>query len=313
MLLEDLQVVLKVAEFRSITGAATALDMRMATASAAVKRVEASLGAELFVRTTRHLRLSSAGERYLPQCEKALEMLEHAKQNMREDLDIIDGEVRIALSSDLGRNLVTPWLDEFMDSYPKVTLRSNISDSNVDFYRDSVDMALRYGAPTDSNMYGFKICNVPRLLCATPEYLVEHGAPKTPRDLIEHNGLLYQLHDTLQDVWGFNDGYNEHKIKLKGNRASNDGDLVRRWCVSGKGLAIKSCLDMSQDLLTGNVVNVMSAYKPTPTELWLICPSRQSITPTVRLLRDLFREKTKVILTDLVEKGILDASVLKVS
>ncbi|WP_104029670.1 LysR family transcriptional regulator [Vibrio jasicida] len=313
MLLEDLQVVLKVAEFRSITGAATALDMRTATASAAVKRVEASLGAELFVRTTRHLRLSSAGERYLPQCEKALEMLEHAKQNMREDLDIIDGEVRIALSSDLGRNLVTPWLDEFMDSYPKVTLRSNISDSNVDFYRDSVDMALRYGAPTDSNMYGFKICNVPRLLCATPEYLVEHGAPKTPRDLIEHNGLLYQLHDTLQDVWGFNDGHNEHKIKLKGNRASNDGDLVRRWCVSGKGLAIKSCLDISQDLHTVNVVNVMSAYKPTPTELWLICPSRQSITPTVRLLRDLFREKTKVILTDLVEKGILDASVLKVS
>ncbi len=311
MLLEDLQVVLKVAEFRSITGAATALDMRTATASAAVKRVEASLGAELFVRTTRHLRLSSAGERYLPQCEKALELLEHAKQNMREDLDIIDGEVRIALSSDLGRNLVTPWLDEFMDIYPQVTLRSNISDSNVDFYRDSVDMALRYGAPTDSSMYGFKICNVPRLLCATPEYLAEHGTPKHPQDLSEHNGLLYQLHDTLQDVWGFSDGDSEHKVKLKGNRASNDGDLVRRWCVSGKGLAIKSCLDMSQDLLKGNVVNVMSDYKPTPTELWLICPSRQSITPTVRLLRDLFRDKTKVILTDLVESGLLEQSVLK--
>ena len=96
MLLEDLQVVLKVAEFRSITAAATSLDMRTATASAALKRVERALGAELFVRTTRQLRLSSTGERYIPQCEQALLMLDLAKQNMKDDLDIVDGELRIS-------------------------------------------------------------------------------------------------------------------------------------------------------------------------------------------------------------------------
>lgn len=311
MLIEDLYVVLKVAEFRSITKAATNLDMLTATASAAVKRVEASLGVELFVRTTRQLRLSSAGERYLPQCEKALSMLSQAKQNMCDDLDIIAGEVRIALSSDLGRHFVTPWLDEFLDTYPDVTLRTNISDSNIDFYRDSVDMALRYGSPNEANMYGFKICNVPRLLCASPDYLKQHGTPKQPMDLQSHNGLLYQLHDMLQDVWGFNDGKATHKIKLKGDRASNDGDLVRRWCVAGKGLAIKSCLDMSTDLLSGKVVNVMSEYTPTPTELWLVCPSRQSITPIVRQLRDNFRQKTERILMQLIEKGILDKDVMR--
>ncbi|WP_375749183.1 LysR family transcriptional regulator [Vibrio sp. HN007] len=305
MLLEDLQVVLKVAEFRSITAAATALDMRTATASAAVKRVEASLGSELFVRTTRQLRLSSAGERYLPECEKALMMLDRAKQNMREDLDILDGEIRISLSSDLGRNLVTPWLDEFMDVNPNVTLRSNISDSNIDFYRDSIDMALRYGSPNDSNMYGFKICDVPRLLCATRGYLEQNGAPEHPDDLSSHNALLYQLHDTLQDNWKFSNGDSEIKVKLKGNRASNDGDLVKRWCVAGKGLAIKSCLDMSSELISGTVVNVMPEFKPTPTELWLICPSKQSITPGVRQLRDLFRQKTNDVLSQLSEKGIL--------
>tara|TARA_R110001583_G_scaffold9945_6_gene46352 strand:- start:7625 stop:7855 length:231 start_codon:yes stop_codon:yes gene_type:complete len=76
MLLEDLQVVLNVAKFRSITQAAESLDMHIATASAAVKRVEKSLGNELFIRTTRQLRLSSAGERYIPQCQQALLMLE---------------------------------------------------------------------------------------------------------------------------------------------------------------------------------------------------------------------------------------------
>lgn len=306
MLLEDLQVILKVAEFKSITGAATALDMRPATASAAVKRVEVTLGTELFIRTTRQLRLSNAGERYLPECEKALRMLDIAKQNMQEDQDIIDGEIRIALSSDLGRNLIAPWLDEFMHQHPNVTLRASISDSNIDLYRDSVDMALRYGSPNDASLYGFKICDVPRLLCASAEYLQRNGAPKCLDDLTTHNALLYQLHDTLEDTWKFSDSHGEYKVKLKGDRSSNDGDLVRRWCVSGKGIAVKSCLDMSQDLVSNRVVNVMPEFKPTPTELWLICPSKQSITPMVRQLRDLFRSKTLHILQQLSDEGVLD-------
>ncbi len=310
MLLEDLQVVLKVAEFRSITAAATHLDMRTATASAALKRVESALGVELFIRTTRQLRLSSAGERYIPQCEQALLMLERARQNMKDDLDIVDGELRITLSSDLGRNLVIPWLDEFMDTYPNVSLKTHISDSNIDFYRDSVDIALRYGSPNDANLYGFKICNVPALLCATQEYLDNKGTPKHPHDLASHNGLFYQLYDITYDVWEFSRGGTEYKIKMSGNRASNDGDLVRRWCVAGKGLAVKSCLDMSTDLLSGNVISLMPDFKPTPTELWLICPSRQSITPAVRLLRDSFKEKSTGILKQLIDEGILDDSVL---
>jgi len=248
MLLKDLQVVLKVAEFRSITAAAANLDMRTSTASAALKRVEGALGVELFIRTTRQLRLSSAGERYIPQCEKALLMLDQAKRNMKDDLDIVDGELRITLSSDLGRNLVTPWLDEFMENYPSISLKSHISDSNIDFYRDSVDIALRYGSPNDANLYGFKICNVPALLCATQAYLDKNGTPEHPHDLPTHNGLFYQLYDITYDVWEFSHGGTEYKIKMSGNRAANDGDLVRRWCVAGKGLAVKSCLDMSADL-----------------------------------------------------------------
>ncbi|MFT4763852.1 MAG: DNA-binding transcriptional LysR family regulator [Oleispira sp.] len=318
MLLEDLQVVLKVAEFRNITAAATHLDMRTATASAALKRVEAALGAELFIRTTRQLRISSAGEKYIPQCEQALQMLEHAKQNIQGEAGTVEGELRIALSSDLGRNVIMPWLDEFMDAHPKVRLRINASDSNIDFYRDSVDMALRYGKPDDANLYGFKICNVPGLLCATQEYLDKHGIPKHPEELKVHNGLFYQLHDIIHNIWIFSKNNNtnsnndseEYKIKMNGNRASNDGDLVRRWCVSGKGLAIKSCLDMSADLLANKVTSVMPDYQPRSTELWLIFPSRQSITPAARLLRDMLKQKCNDVLKQLVEENVLDKSTL---
>ncbi|MFT7338765.1 MAG: DNA-binding transcriptional LysR family regulator [Marinobacter maritimus] len=305
MTIDDLKVILKVAEFRSITAAAASLDMRTATASAAVKRVESALGVELFVRTTRQLRLSNAGEKYLPQCEQALNMLEQARHNILGDQDSVEGELRLAVSSDLGRNRVLPWLDDLMENHPHLSLRVNISDSNIDFYRDSVDMALRYGSPDDAGLYGFKICDVPGILCATPAYLEQHGTPSHPHDLASHNGLFYQLQDIPYDIWTFTRGDQQFKVRMRGDRTSNDGDLVRRWCAAGKGFAVKSCLDMSDDLLTGRVVSVMSEFRPRVTELWLICPSRQSITPAMRLLRDYLQMKCATILNNLIEKGIL--------
>ncbi|TMP63609.1 LysR family transcriptional regulator [Pseudoalteromonas sp. S1610] len=311
MQIDDLKLILKVAEFKSITLAAAKLDMRTATASAAIKRVEAALGVDLFVRTTRHLRLSVAGERYIPQCEQALAVLENARQNLKGEHDEIEGELRVALSSDLGRNLVIPWIDEIMDKYPSVSLRTHISDSNIDFFRDSVDIALRYGSPSDANVYGFKICNVPRLLCATKDYVQQFGSPQHPDDLAQHHGLFYQLQDIINNVWEFTDGQKKYKVKMQGRRASNDGDLVRRWCVAGKGLAVKSALDIADDLLNDHVITLMPGYQHTCGELWLICPSRQSITPAVRLLRDVCREKATRLLQQLVDKGVLAKSALE--
>jgi DNA-binding transcriptional LysR family regulator len=306
MLLEDLQVIIKVAQFRSITEAADSLDMHIATASAAVKRVEKFLGNELFIRTTRQLRLSSAGERYIPQCEQALLMLEQAHKNMKHDMGIIEGELRFAVSSDLGRSKVIPWLDTFIEKHPNISLRVHISDSNIDFYRDSVDIAIRYGSPKDASVYGFKICNVPGVLCATPSYLAKHGTPSHPHDLPGHNGLFYQLHDIVHDIWTFSDSENNYKIKMSSNRIANDAEIVRRWCASGKGLAVKSCLDMAEDLISGKIVNIMPNFKPRATELWLVCPSRQSITPAVRLLRDMLRKESKQVLLQLIDEGILN-------
>lgn len=305
MLLEDLRVILKVAEFRSITAAATHLDMRTATASAAVKRVEAMLGSELFIRTTRSLRLSAAGEKYIPECEQALAMLDQAQHRISEDQGAVEGDLRIALTSDFGRNLAAPWLDQLMDAYPRLRIRANISDSNMDFYRDAVDLALRFGSPTDANLYGYKICTIPRLLCATPEYLDQFGRPENLDDLGQHNGLFYQLYDKTFDLWEFTRGEETCKIRMSGNRASNDGDLVRRWCLAGKGVALKYALDIADDLLNDRVEHLLPDYKPRSTELWLVCPSRQLLTPAARLLRDTFKHKCRSILERLIDKGVI--------
>ncbi len=305
MQIEDLEVVLKISELGSITAAATHLDMQSATASAALKRVEAALGAELFIRSTRQLRVSSAGERFLPLCAQSLEQWQHAKQAVTTDNETISGEMRIAVSSDLGRNVIAPWLDAFMAEHPDITLRMHLSDSNIDFYRDAMDMALRYGEPTDSNLYGFKICNVPRLLCASPEYLKQHPAPQHPNDVLQHNALFYQLGGILNDVWLFQGEQRTFKIRPTANRAANDGEMVRRWCVSGRGLAVKSALDIAEDLLSGRLIALMPDYRVATGELWLICPSRQIITPSMRLLRDTLRDKTHALLLQLADTGVI--------
>lgn len=305
MLLEDLTIIVKVAELKSITAAADSLNMRTATASAAVKRVEKALGVDLFIRTTRQLRLSAAGERYLPKCMEALKSLDIAKQNIQHEKEEVSGELRLSAPSDLGRNIILPWLDEFAEEHPNLKLKIHIADRNIDFYREPVDLAIRYGALTDDNLYGFKICNVRRVLCASPRYIEKFGQPTTPEDIANHNALLFQFHELIDTEWCFTRENQTYKVKTASNRVSNDADLVRRWCVRGKGLARKSCLDMSADLLAGNIVKVMPEYEPTSTELWLVCPSRQTITPAIRLLRDYLKERTASVIEQLTSRGIL--------
>ena len=231
--------------------------------------------------------------------------MDEARQNIRFGAETVAGEIRLSVSSDLGRNRVVPWIDELMAAHPGLSLRVQITDSNVDFFRDSVDMALRYGSPSDANLYGFKICDVPRLLCATPDYLNQQGTPIHPHDLAGHNGLFYQLQDIPYDLWTFKRDGEEYRVKMRGNRASNDGDLVRRWCIAGQGMAVKSCLDISEDLLSGRVMNVMPDYTPPVSELWLICPTRQSITPAMRLLRDHLKQQCQSLINAMTARGIL--------
>lgn len=299
MLIDDLRLVLKVAELKSITAAAHQLDIRVATASAAIKRVEKNLGMNLFIRTTRQLRLSPAGERYLPQCKQALDLLSQAETDAKIDQTEITGTLNIAVSSDLGRNLIAPWLDEFIDLHPQICIKLNISDSNIDFYRDSVYIALRYGFPDDANLYGFELADMPWIVCASPHYLAHHDIPMKPKALSKHNGLFYQLHGLVHNVWRFDDAGKTIKVTMRSNRCANDGDLVRQWCVAGKGIAKKPALDFANDIINGRLTQILRGYGAKSTGLWLITPSRQLLTPAIRALREFLQIKCQRLLAEL--------------
>ena len=307
---EDLCVFVKVAEVGSITTAAIKLDISSSAASMAIKRLEEQLGVALFVRSTRKIRLTHEGEQYLPIARQALDTLQQGLALITKQKQSIHGELRMAMSSEMGRNLMRKLLNSLQAEHPQLTLRLHVSDSRVDFYRDGVDVALRAmtkAAVKESSMYGFKICDIPHVICASPDYLNNKGEPVTLSDLKQHNTLLYKLYDQTHDTWELIKDASSLKIKVKSDRAVNDGDIVRRWCVDGVGIAKKSAIDVADDLLSGQLQRVLQQYQVPLTEMWLMLPSRHLITPAVRLVRDELKRVIQERRSQLIGKNILKA------
>lgn len=289
----DLNLFVRTADSSSITRAAEQLDITTAAASAALKRLEKQLGVQLFVRSTRQLRITAEGEQFLAYCREALGNLEAGRASLHALQGRVAGELRISAPSDLGRNILMGWLDDIMEQHRDVSIHLMLGDSRADFYLDRVDLAIRYGKPEDSSMVAFKLATTDRILCASPTYLAKKGMPQTLEELQKHNCLLYQLNNRLYDQWELESSHDNeiHKIRVSSNRCSNDADVVHRWAVTGKGVAYKSRLDMTEDLRAGRVIRVLPEYQSSSMDLNLICPSRKQVTPAVLLLRDILRDK----------------------
>ncbi len=296
MNLSDLELFVRTTETGSLTATAQQLNITPAAASAALKRLEQQLGATLFLRSTRRLRMTAQGERFLIHCRQALAALDEGRASIRAAQGRIEGVVRLSVSSGLGRNLVLPWLDEVMDEHPDLAFDLLVGDSLADFYLDRVDVALRYGDPEDSSMVAFQIAAVDRVLCAAPAYLSARGMPAHPNDLLQHNCLLFQLGSKLYDMWRFSNEQGSCEVRVRGNRTCNDADIVHRWALAGKGIAYKSRLEMMADLAAGRLVEILPQFRSAPVPVWLICPSRKQVTPAVLLLREMLRVKCAELL-----------------
>ncbi len=287
----DLSLFVRIVENGSITESAKQLGITTAAASYALKRLEDELGMSLLIRSTRQLRMTQQGEEFLFYCRQALDSLEQGVISAHQLQGEISGNLHFSAPSDLGRNIVFSWLDEMMTAHPKLSIDLNVSDSLSNFFQDNIDVALRYGKPVDSSMVAFHIATLKRITCASPAYLQEFGTPKHPDDLRQHNCLLYRLDGRLFNQWEFKQGTGSYKVKVSSNRISNDTDIVRRWAITGKGIAYRSQIDVSADLNNGNLVPLLTEFDSPPVELYLLCPSRKQVSPAVIAFREMLREK----------------------
>ncbi|ABR88582.1 transcriptional regulator, LysR family [Janthinobacterium sp. Marseille] len=290
--IEDLMLFVRAADCGGLSAAARELDIAPAAASAALKRLEAALGARLFVRSTRSLRLTTDGERYLVHARAVLLAVDEGAASVARDAQTIGGDLSLSIPSDLGRNVMLPWLDEFQAQHPAIRLRIRISDRLADLYRQTIDVAIRYGEPEDSGMVALPL--VPdnrRVLCASPAYFKRHPLPKKPSDLQSHNCLRFVLGDAIHERWDFWRNKKMETVVVDGDRISDDGDLVRRWALAGNGLAYKSRLDVSQDLKKGRLLAALPNYQGELAPLNLVCAHRLMLSPAVVSLRDFLRQR----------------------
>ena len=158
--------------------------------------------------------------------------------------------------SDLGRNVLLPWLDAFQAEHPGIDIRLQLADRVANVYSEPVDAAFRYGKPQDSSLVALPLAaDHRRVLCAAPAYLAAHGMPDTPHALAEHQGLCFMLGEDVHDRWRFWDAAGQEVVvRVRSRNVANDGDVVRRWAVLGRGIAYKSYFDAADDLAAGRLV-----------------------------------------------------------
>lgn len=290
--LTDLELLVQTADLGSLTAAAKALDWSPAAASAAVKRMEAEWGVPLFVRSTRSLRLSSDGERLLPHIRQALQSMTQARESVSSQRSVLRGELRLTMPSDLGRNVLLPWLESFQQRHPQLALRAHLSDDNTDLLRTPMDLAIRYGKATHTTQVALPLApQNRRILVAAPDYVARHGMPATADELKEHEALRFMISGEVPASWHLQIDGRWVDVPVQGRHSTNDGEVVKRWALAGLGIAYKSWFDVSAELASGRLLQVSPAWRGEISPLNLIVSGRRHLTPTVRRLREWLGER----------------------
>ncbi|MCV4286115.1 LysR family transcriptional regulator [Pseudomonas capsici] len=287
---DDLQLFVRAADLGSLSAAARGMDLSAAVASAALKRIEQQLGVRLLARSTRSLRLTADGEGFLEYARAALGSLEDGRRLLASNQESCNGVLQLSAPSDFGRNVLLPWLDEFQQQHPQLSVRLLVGDRVDDLFRQPVDVALRYGEPGDSSLVARPVApDNRRVLCASPDYLARHGEPQQVGELAQHNCLLLMLGERIHDHWTFHDGKREVSLTVGGNRFSPDGDVVRRWALAGAGVAYRSWLDIAADVHAGRLKVLMPHLRGEAVPLNLLCAHRVQLNKPVNLLLEMLR------------------------
>lgn len=289
---DDLRLFVRTAALGSFSNAAREADLLPGQVSAAIARLERELDVRLFARSTRSLRLTTEGEHYLPYATEVLVMLSEGRERLRAEEDALQGLLQLAAPSDLGRNVLLPWLTEFREAHPKLSLKLYLSDQLTDVFRDPVDIAIRYGVAENASYVALPLAeHNRRVLVASPDYIGRNGRPHSLDDLSRHQCLVYALSGRVYDKWGFPVEGERRQIAVGGSLLCDDADVVRRWAIDGRGIAYKSWIDVCADVRAGKLEVLLPDQPGESAPLNLICPHRKQFIPAIRRLHGVLRER----------------------
>ncbi len=289
--LNDLQLAVRIADLQSVSAAGRELGMTPAAASAALQRLEKKLACQLFARSTRKMTLTEEGQLFIETARKALNLLGDASNALADNRGELKGELRIALPSDLGRNIVRSWLDEFMETAPELNLSLYFGDQMTDLIGQNVHLALRYGQLEDSNLMRRQLAMMPRVAVASSDYLATYGQPSHPKELSQHNVLVLNRGGEPWQKWRFSYKQKQYEVNVVASKSSNDGAVIKDWALAGKGIAYKSWFDVAKEVKQGKLQLLFSDQLAENIPLQLVYLQSDYPAHKVRAVIDFIKQK----------------------
>ena len=214
-LLGEMAIFVKVVETGSFSEAARQLGSSPSAVSRSISRLEKALATRLLQRTTRKLRLSDGGEEVFTRCQEMVSAAKSVMEISGQFTQEAEGLVRVSVPKAVGRFVIHPHMPEFLRRYPKVDVELLLEDRQVDLIDDNVDLAIRITDRPPAGLVGRQLLTIDHMLCATPQYLAEHGTPTHPHDLLNHSCIY--LGETPSDArWKFKKGTKAVTVGVRG-------------------------------------------------------------------------------------------------
>ncbi|WP_459571275.1 LysR family transcriptional regulator [Cupriavidus sp. 8B] len=258
--IDEIAALLAVATERSFVAAGRTLQRHPTVVSKRLAAMERRLGIRLIERTTRQVRLTDAGARLVERLSSAAGLITEAEQEASMGAAEIRGVLRLALPASLGRLWLGPMLPEFLAAHPLVNIEADYSERFVDIVAEGFDAVIRVGELADSRLIAKKLSDHRRILCASPVYINEHGAPKNPRDLASHNCLGFTGLASYPE-WRLSKGERRETIVTKGTLTANDSETLLAAARAGVGILGAGDWLMSRDIVAGRLVRVLPDWE----------------------------------------------------
>lgn len=297
ILLGSIELFCRAAEAGSFTAAANTAGVTPAAVSRSIARLEKRLGARLFVRSTRSIRLTEGGRAYFEQCRAALDQLVEAERKVSGEQVQPSGTIRISTPTTYGHHRLLPLLPRFRERYPLIRVDVHVSNRNVDFRDENFDVAIHVRAQPDSTMVARLLEEAPLVVVASPDYLAQAGTPRTLADLERHDCIQFDLPSSGRQIaWLFSEQGQERDLLTRGNYACSDDVLGGvSLARAGAGLFQTYRFIVEKELAQGGLVEVLQAFGGRSRPYSLVYPHSRLLPSRVRAFIDFMVEQTAAI------------------
>jgi DNA-binding transcriptional LysR family regulator len=291
---QDLLTLISVARLGSFAAHARLQNTDPSLVSRTIALLETELGFRLFERTTRKISLTEAGQQYLATVTPLLEGLLSAADQARSTTARAAGHLRVTASVAFGNRMLVPLLGQFRGAYPDITVELIFTDAVVDLVADAIDVALRLSPKTDSGYVGQKLMDTQYLVCASPHYLKTHAHISSPRQLSDHQCLVFSLAG-FRSRWRFrNPSTPVFDVSVRGSIMTTNALALRQAALDGLGPCLLSNWLVQDDIKQGHLVKLFPRYEVTATDfstaVWVLYPSRKHLPAKTRAFIDFVRQ-----------------------